>query len=146
MRWESLGSPPGGAVDILDADASYVYVKTSDGEVYRWLIRWEKAPPLDHPLLEGDRICEPMTPRLPDPPGEVIDRIQGTECYADGAAYFDYVLLDDGSVWQWGFTTSPLMLMLYPIIGIAGCLVGLIVAGFLAILAKVLSSRRQRAA
>jgi hypothetical protein len=145
-RWQALGAPPGGAVEILDADASFVYVLTSQDEVYRWLINWEKAEPLESPLLDPNRVCEPFTPRLPDPPGKVVDRIEGTECYADGAAYFHYVLLEDGSVWAWGFTASPLLAMLYPLLGIAGCVVGLVLAGFVAALAAILASSRSRAA
>jgi hypothetical protein len=143
-RWQTLGAPPGGAVDILDADESFVYAMTSQNEVYRWLTTWEKAQPLEHPLLDPNRVCEPLTPRLPSPPGKVIDRIEGTQCYADGAAYFHYVLLEDGSVWEWGFVTSPLMLSLYLFLSLAGCVVGAVLAGFLAILIQILGSTRSR--
>ena len=143
-RWQALGAPPGGAVDILDADASFVYVLTSQDEVYRWLVNWEKAEPLESPLLDPDRVCEPFTPRLPDPPGKVVDRIEGTECYADGAAYFHYVLLEDGSVWAWGFISSPLILSLYPLLGSAGCFVGVFLAGFWVIFSLILANSSQR--
>ena len=143
-RWQPLGSPPGGAVDILDADASFVYVMNSQGEVYRWLIDWEKTQPLERPLLDPDRVCEPMAPRLPAPPGEVVDRIEGTQCYADGAGYFHYVLLEDGSLWKWSFIASPLILFLYPLLGIAGCIAGALLAGLFVILTMVLAKSRAR--
>lgn len=143
-RWQALGAPPGGAVDILDADASFVYVLTSQDQVYRWLVNWEKAEPLERLLLDPDRVCEPFAPRLPDPPGKVVDRIEGTQCYADGAAYFQYVLLEDGSVWEWGYVTSPLMLSLYPLLGIAGCFFGAFLAGLWLLFSLILGKYRQR--
>lgn len=115
---------------------------TSQDEVYRWLINWEKALPLERPLLDPDRVCELLTPRLPPPPGEVVERFEGTQCYADGAAYFQYVLVEDGSLWEWNFIASPFMLSLYPLLGIAGCIAGALLAGLLVILTMVLASSR----
>jgi len=125
VRWVPLGRPPGGAAEILDAGLGVVYVRNEAGEVYRCSPCWEKTEPLEEPLVgQQDYDCSyPL--KVPEPPAGVLDRFSVWRCYSDGSTYFEYVVLEDGSVLEWGYTSSSLGILAgYPLFVFVGCMIG----------------------
>lgn len=133
--WESLGEPPGGAIEFVDANAIYVYVKNKTGKLYRnpgYTICencWEPATSLEEPLIDPAKTCPGGNAAIPAPPGEAVRRLAGRECYADAVADFEYVILADGSVWEWVFFRGAYGLLIYPLFAVCGCLAGLVPLG-----------------
>jgi hypothetical protein len=125
-KWEPLDTPPGGATELVDANDTYVYVRNNSGILYRCPVCWEESPPLDRLLVDPDRPCPGAQANSPPPPGEVVDHLSGRVCYVDAWTDFEYVLLSDGSVWKWirfsGFYGS----LIYPVMAIIACMLGLI--------------------
>ena len=125
-KWEPLGTPPGGALEFVDANSTYAYVRNQSGDLYRCPHCWEEAEPLEQPLVEPTRFCPPANVRVPPDPGEVIKRLGGWECHADAITYYQYVILSDGSVWVWSLLRGSYGFLFYPLFAICGCFFGLI--------------------
>lgn len=125
-RWEPLGMPPGGALEFVDANSTYVYVRNKTGDIYRCPQCWEEAEPPEKPLIDSTRFCPPGDVRIPSDPGEVKQRLGGLECYADATSYYQYVILSDGSVWAWSLLRGSYGFFLYPLLAITGCFFGVI--------------------
>jgi hypothetical protein len=126
--WQNLGTPLGSAQAILDANASFAYVETTTVDITSCPPCEGNVQPLDEPLLDEQFDCSPSL-GPPPAPGEVVDRFAGVECYADGSTDFEYVILSDGSVWRWDFTSSAYLVLVYPILMVVGCLVGSLIGG-----------------
>lgn len=123
-KWQPLGIPPGGAKEFADANATYVYVISNSGNLYRCPICWEQAVPLEKPLNDPDRICPPSFTKIPPVPGEVRVQLGGRECHADATTDYQYAILSDGSVWAWSHFRGSFGFFLYPILAGCGCLLG----------------------
>lgn len=146
-KWQPWGAPPETVVEIMDANASTVLVRTANGEIYRGRgchECWEKTQELEKALLDSEYECPPLEGRSPSPPGKMIEQLDGTECYADGATFFHYVLLDDNNMWRWSYTQSAFGLLIYPIFGAAGCLLGLLLAVIVGSALAIYSSVKSR--
>jgi hypothetical protein len=114
--WELAITPPTKAVKLLAYQFPKVFLETDDNNIY-------SCEPLDHwqlvdPTRDRSRnICARAglpqqvgykRPFCPDPnqltplvPGRVIDTLSLRDCGVDGYVDIHFILLDDGTVWQW---------------------------------------------
>jgi len=141
-----MGKSPGGAVEIVDADPGLVFIRNGDEAIYRCPECWQQAELLNEPLLDSSYECTADV-RPPEPPGIVIHEFSDTECYADVRTYFTYVVLEDGSVWEWTNTGGWTDMFIFSMFGIAGCLIGTLAAFFGTVIFQLYwFTRKKRAA
>ena len=150
-RWQLLGRPPEGGVEIIAGDTGVVYVRSEVGKVYGcehsksvadncWHETQEpydvdpKAT-YDSRLYQGD--VEP-------PPGRVVDTLEVTVWQAEDAFETRYILLEDGMVWKREYDVGAYYSLSILILGpVAGLVIG-IVAVFILWLGVGLRSLKQR--
>jgi hypothetical protein len=109
-RWQRLPDPPGPPAHLVAGYTSgLVYVETADGQVYScdqaqdgacWV---SAARPDDLEFVTGpcDDYPQPLNYDVPNPPGQVVERIESAWCHFEAGERRDYVLGEDGSVWTW---------------------------------------------
>jgi hypothetical protein len=139
-RWQSLGSPPEGAIEIVTGDAYVVYVRSDAGEIYgcrhnRGRIRsgicWmQTQEPLD---IAPDTTFDepPFADDVELPPGTVVDGLGATVWKRDASFETLYVVLQDGSVWKWEYSRVGYFNIIIVVLG-------LIAGGVLAIVGVVI--------
>jgi hypothetical protein len=152
-RWQSLGAPPGRAVNIVTGDLDVVYVRTAAGVIHG-CVRAEAYEPVNcwgeaqEPLLIDPeaRFDERLYAGEVKPPaGTVVDTLSVAVWYAEDAYETHYALLEDGTVWKWEYDTggywSLLILVLGPLAGLAA---GIAVSVVLWVGVGLRSSRQRR--
>jgi hypothetical protein len=116
-------------VDILGGDFDeddhpYVYIETDDGKRYscqypgdvRTFLVFNRCwVQTDSPQIGiRDKGCDSNSKEvarhrrliISEPPGNVVDRIRLELCGELSSGVYEYVLLDDGTVWVWSSTRS----------------------------------------
>ncbi len=134
-RWRSLGTPLGRGTEIVTGDTDVVYVATAAGRVYAcdrskaeptedcWKetsqpLRIDPETEFDHPLFQKD---------VAPPSGTVMDVLNVTLWYVEGAYETRYVLLQDGSVWMWRYDVNAYVSMFIWVFGaLAGLALGIL--------------------
>ena len=152
-RWQSLGAPPGRAVNIVTGDRDVVYVRTAAGviygcthaEAYEPVNCWGVAQePLlvDRKARFGVRL---YTGEVKPPAGTLVDTLHVTVWYAEDAFETRYALLQDGTVWMWEYDRGAYWTLLILIVGpLAGLAVGIAASVLLWVAAGLRSSRQRR--
>jgi len=142
--WQSLGTPPGQAEQLLGLCERGICVRSRDGKQY-------SPSSCAHPSVK-DTNCwsltsaeiEPVTPELanpclyhiqmPGPPTGTIQMLGAKYCGSGGDAYRFYALLEDGSVWELEQSISDLAPLNMFSSAIMASLPGFVVGGLVAIL------------
>jgi hypothetical protein len=108
VSWQSLGSPPIKATSIAYVDLDVVCVRGADGSLAACepVVSTRKEGcwrPIDALPDRDERIDHRDTFRgqIPPAPGTVVDSLDLSFDWAERATHARYVLLDDGTVWQW---------------------------------------------
>jgi hypothetical protein len=104
--WRRLEAPPEPITRFLLISGDDLFVQAAEGRIYRCCWSVAELPP--YPAYPSTHFpCESSLAR-PTPPGTVVDQIERTYCGADYGIFYQYVLLEDGSVWQWSYAGSGL--------------------------------------
>ncbi len=128
--WESLGSPPSPAVSLVSISPRLI-IGTIEGDLFIYsgnFYGWE--PFTDQPqsstLKNEESLCEEV-----DPPQitQVMDSGEICTEWGQGYSYSKYVILSDGTVWEWSTQYSGeyyLMALFFYVLG--GAAVFLVIA------------------
>ena len=111
-EWRYLGSPPEKIDELLVANFDTIYVKTVSNSVYScyWaspydINCWAKVETIPEVVEDYCAFAQDAPHQLPS--GNVIGVLQFHRCgwFAGSDSYsaFNYYLLDDGNVVQWGY-------------------------------------------
>lgn len=130
VPWEPLGTPPSGAVQIIQLAGEEIYVKAADGETYSCGFRsqdrcWVRAKPLDPPLNEGS--WAPSYSYDATPEVSVSERSASISYwhFEGGTSTRWFELRADGSVWSRVTGINPMIFLLFLVEGtLAGGLLG----------------------
>jgi hypothetical protein len=136
LRW--LGAPPQPIQELVAAHFDTVYVRTTDQTLYRcsWSSPYDIAcwvPIAAIPTIRPDRCWRDQAPPPTLPSGTAIDVLQFHYCGSfagiTDCSSFNYYLLTDGTVVQWGadefhIGLPPMMTLKWLSNAFAGMMVG----------------------
>ena len=147
-RWQSLGTPPDGGVEIVTGDTGVVYVRTDKGEIYGcehldrdkaddcWHIA-QKPLSVDSRARFDERLYQG---EVEPPPGTVVDSLEVTVWFAEDAFETRYILLEDGIVWKWEYDAGAYFSIFVILVGpAAGLITGIVVVVILWVSAALLN-------
>lgn len=104
-----LGTVPGLAAAVAGYESGGVYVRTTTGQVYRCEDGACLEAPLPRSGADQGYPCDIYTPvPTPPAPGTAVSAYHLMVCGPDGFAQSDYVLRDDGTLWQYEVSATPL--------------------------------------
>jgi hypothetical protein len=153
--WRPAAPPPDGAIRILgidlqdtrrdgnDSSDAVLYIETISGRAYKLAgegaqAGWEEIDPSAVTTWPWECDLPPVVP----PPSTVIDAAGASWCGEWHSGQVRYVVLEDGSVWQWKADRIPMatllsMLCVSPIAGIG---IGIVTFRCIAKLARQVSA------
>ncbi|MBN1429212.1 MAG: hypothetical protein JXB07_12630 [Anaerolineae bacterium] len=101
--WEPLNNPPEAVAHLVgvDDDTQTLYVQSTSGHYYACCWQLVEQPPQ---LDESPGQCS--LSEMPSPPGKVLENMTHAECGGEWFVQYSYVLLSDGSVWEWQLTPN----------------------------------------
>jgi hypothetical protein len=144
-NWRQIEKPPDTPVKLIDANQDKLLMQTTDGIIYlfvpvtnsldehriqkgNWLPVKEGDPNFKIPV---DIPCDYKAIYIPPLPGKVIDSIQRSVCFVEGAVDVRYVITENGTIWQWisnGSLGNFIDAAFYGFIGtVSGFIIGFIV-------------------
>jgi hypothetical protein len=108
--WQSIGTPPGQAEQLLGLCERGICVRSRDGKQYTpsycaqpggkktkcWVLTSAEVEPIIPELVNP---CQYHI-RIPGPPTDTIQMLGSMYCGSEGDTYRFYALLEDGSVWE----------------------------------------------
>lgn len=104
--WEQCPGPPEKATEILgDYGASGLFVSTESGTLYAWTYQgWNRAASL--PTQREKSVADCSGPQegplfYPLPPGRVVSSRVVDLCGPDYSRHTKYIVLNDGTIWEW---------------------------------------------
>ena len=108
QAWKPLRAPPEKAVAILAYGYPDLYVGTATAAIYacqdtgdcRLVDRDELIDAIHKHDLERCQLKLNLG-APPQPPGRVVDTLELDSCGVDTAVQMHFVLLDDGTLWEW---------------------------------------------
>ena len=130
VRWQSLGSPPGGAIRILSIGQEFntkdIIVLTNNGKAYHCCsnnaVVWEETKKNQAQSRWG---CGQLTVfPTKSPPGKVVDCAELSN-WEGSTNQTIFAVLEDGTVWRWHlwvYLLDPLIILF-----VCGPLAGLII-------------------
>jgi hypothetical protein len=104
--WKPLRNPSEKAIAILVYEYPDLYVGTATSAIYACRdsidCRLVDRDELTDAIREVDsEYCQLDLGTPPEPPGRVVDTLELDSCGVDTAVQIHFVLLDDGTLWQW---------------------------------------------
>ena len=147
VPWEPLGTPPSGAVQIIQLAGEEIYVQAADGETYSCDFRsqdrcWVRAKPLDLQLSEGSGV--PSYSYDATPEVSVSERSASISSwhFEGGTSTRWFELRADGSVWSRVTGINPMIFLLFLV---EGTLAGAVLGFFGGVLFALVQYLRRRA-
>ncbi len=143
QTWRLLGAPLSGAARILYASGDNICVLANDTSTYCFMGSLPSSPTWQRGTPPAPSSPQPWVANYhrPQPPGRVVQSAEAGYPWAEVALSTQYVLLDDGKVWQWRHATGsmfPGFLFTMPV----GCIGGFVVTPLLVALSIRLRKRR----
>lgn len=144
-RWQSLGSPPGQVAKLLGICDDEVCIESKQGKVYR--AGWRRCSQPNQICWYSKANGEDFEPpvynpcwlqfNVATPPSEVVETIETKDCSSGGVWQTNYVLLSDGTVWEWSHVASDLELLRIFAEAVTDTFVGVIVGIIISALVAV---------
>lgn len=151
-RWQPLGQPPF-PVTVFVREAmrnDVAVVETEGGGLFSCHPSkqdncWVAVEGIPEGLDTFPHVCDiPSGLYRPPPPGRVKDNVMMNFCAGEIATYAEYVLLDDGNVWQWVHGTSSYDILIgFVIIPLIGAVAGFALGAIVLFMTWLLRRRQQ---
>jgi hypothetical protein len=140
--WEKLPNPSEKPVKFalteLTKQTGYLYIYTEKGNLYAYpctqndpRCKWIMVDPATMDRSRRNFADCEINYGTPSLPGRIIDFEKFNICGADGAAQENYVITEDGTIWEWGKGSSGFDVLFYPIFGLIGLIAGFLTGALL---------------
>ncbi len=101
-KWEQVPNPTEKAVRIITYDTRSLYVSTESEKIYICDVWGDICEEVgDQDVVDHPDLCKSAHQLVPNPPDKPIDQREFHLCGADMTIQLDYVILDDGTIWEW---------------------------------------------
>jgi hypothetical protein len=110
--WIPVMPPPEKATKLLAYhdnafEDNTLYVRTTDGNIYAYGpssyggndIKWRIVKEVNQEASGYECAGKFSTP---NPPGKIVSQLESHPCIVDSSTQVNYIILEDGSIWQWG--------------------------------------------